>query len=524
MVVALPVDACSSLRNPSSAVRGAVVLARVGQCDLAQKAVNVNAAGAAALILIQDLSNSLLELPSPVDSNNSLVVDSLALSMVDSSVGLWMVGFIYEGGKLNLTYREVWLRGLSVHNGRLEIPLVSPPPTINADGRIKPDIIAPGFIITTTSPSTRRSSCNSQEYSGTSAATPLAAGHAALLRQYLRNGFYPTGARNDSTSAPFTPSGILLKPPRSPFVALDGFSSSKRNSRQLQFCIFRNKVKLIKILKLKLSDVVCISPIRIPSGAPHRGCQVLGAFNQSDLLSCLDLCRTLPYRVVLRRTLYSHSICPQGGWALNAGVQMGRGPDGYQGWGRLNLAGSLPLRGFTDPRVRLQLVDRGEFTAAGQSVSVGGITATGTGPVTAVLAYYDYPGDPNSMSVLVNNLDLELLVNDVAYLGNSEINSANPRPDVVNTVERVRLNAPPAGASLRIRVRAASLPSRELDPSRPQRWAVAVVGHFEGNLQSNLNPAWLKLMSPKPPPLPVRHLFVPIGLGQPPCPRRVVSF
>ncbi len=64
--------------------------------------------------------------------------------------------------------------------------------------------------------------------------------------------------------------------------------------------------------------------------------------------------------------------------------------------------------------------------------------------------------------------------------------------DTVNTVERVLLKAPPSGSTLRVTVTAPSLPSLTLDPATPQRWALAVVGHFTGYLQSDLNPFWLK--------------------------------
>jgi hypothetical protein len=69
----------------------------------------------------------------------------------------------------------------------------------------------------------------------------------------------------------------------------------------------------------------------------------------------------------------------QGSLAKAKGALLGPSPDGYQGWGRVNMAGSLPLVGFTDPRVKLQLLDRGQFTNPGQSVSVDGIYATGRG-------------------------------------------------------------------------------------------------------------------------------------------------
>ncbi len=80
-----------------------------------------------------------------------------------------------------------------------------------ADGRIKPDITVPGSSIVSANSDNNAASnnCASQAMSGTSMATPGAAGLTALIRQYFADGYYPTGGEV-STNA-FTPSAALLK-------------------------------------------------------------------------------------------------------------------------------------------------------------------------------------------------------------------------------------------------------------------------------------------------------------------------
>ncbi|GIL83916.1 hypothetical protein Vretifemale_12657 [Volvox reticuliferus] len=329
IVIARPIDACSPLLNPPSALSGALVLAVTGHCSIKDQAVKVEESGAAALMIIADSTDSFT---TPYLDNSQNTIKRIAVSMIQRDVGLTLVMFVYEGGILNFTRREVPVESTSI----VEYSSWGPTP----DGRLKPDIIAPGVSITSTDTTTRYpwDTCITRQYDGTSASTPLAAGNVAIIRQYLRTGFYPTGAPTDPGSAPFTPSGMLLK-------------------------------------------AIVIA-----------GAQSL-----------------------------------EGGWAFNGGVRMGPAPDGYQGWGRPNLATTLPLRGATDPRVRLQVADRGAFTASGQYVTLSGLTTTGTGPVTVVLAYYDYPAEPNALTALVNDLDLEVFVDDVAYLGNNAENAGTER-------------------------------------------------------------------------------------------------
>ena len=80
-----------------------------------------------------------------------------------------------------------------------------------ADGRIKPDIVAPGKYIISALSDGAQNTYNSGycHHGGTSMACPIAAGAAALVEQYFKDGFYPSGQKNAADG--FTPSGPLRK-------------------------------------------------------------------------------------------------------------------------------------------------------------------------------------------------------------------------------------------------------------------------------------------------------------------------
>jgi hypothetical protein len=80
-----------------------------------------------------------------------------------------------------------------------------------ADGRIKPDVTVPGSNIVSANNdlNVTTNNCGTLSLSGTSMASPGAAGLTALIRQYYTDGWYPTGSEVSTDG--FTPSAALLK-------------------------------------------------------------------------------------------------------------------------------------------------------------------------------------------------------------------------------------------------------------------------------------------------------------------------
>jgi hypothetical protein len=118
-----------------------------------------------------------------------------------------------------------------------------------ADGRLKPDIMAPGSsTISTSGDATSTTAIEpplSKSLSGTSMSAPTISGNAALLRQYFVDGFYPRGFQNlqasgdfiftdgfDGTAPPtdlvpvdtYNPSGMVMKA-----VLLNGTNTLQSN-------------------------------------------------------------------------------------------------------------------------------------------------------------------------------------------------------------------------------------------------------------------------------------------------------
>jgi hypothetical protein len=92
------------------------------------------------------------------------------------------------------------------------------------DGRVKPDIVAPGYTVMTARAKPGYGECDPSQRllppsgaldglayrHGTSFAAPVVSGAAAMVTQYFQDGFYPTGSKTSGDAYP-DPSGALVK-------------------------------------------------------------------------------------------------------------------------------------------------------------------------------------------------------------------------------------------------------------------------------------------------------------------------
>jgi len=79
-----------------------------------------------------------------------------------------------------------------------------------ADGRIKPDVVAPGsFVHSAGAHPDNPGSCSTTSMQGTSMATPITTGNAIIVRQYFVEGFQKDGSRNFDEG--IYPSAALIK-------------------------------------------------------------------------------------------------------------------------------------------------------------------------------------------------------------------------------------------------------------------------------------------------------------------------
>ncbi|BDA48510.1 probable serine protease/ABC transporter B family protein tagD [Coccomyxa sp. Obi] len=200
LLAANPMDACTALLWPES-FRNAVVLAQRGNCTFATKVSNAQKAGAVAVLMANNGTTGFFRMQP--DSTTSAISIPSASFPFSTAMPLWnslTAGMTLSAQFLPYTLPTDRFASLAFFS--------SIGPTL--DGRIKPDIIATGTTISTSSSRQANDyTCSLDAMRGTSMATPMVAGGLLLIRQYFTEGWYPSGAPNSSCS--YTPSGPLMK-------------------------------------------------------------------------------------------------------------------------------------------------------------------------------------------------------------------------------------------------------------------------------------------------------------------------
>jgi hypothetical protein len=288
-----------------------------------------------------------------------------------------------------------------------------------ADGRMKPDVAAPGSATVSARNSTSSTPVSNTvlapltaSNSGTSMATPTVAGNAALLRQYFSDGFYPRGFQNDGSGG-------------NDLIFADGFEQA---------------------------------PPQVTGGG-----ELVDAYN--------------PTGSVLKAVLLNGTVQTTSPATFpNTGTGWGRP------WldGNLWFKDTQP---DGDDSRRLRVFERtnasGLETGEVHEYTIDNIEAGAE--FRATLTWFDPAAAAGAVSTLVNNLDLEVVApGNQTYLGNvfsGNVSVTGGTADSKDTVEQVRFTAPVAG-SYTIRVKAASVPGSGEGGSDRQGYGLAVSGRF----------------------------------------------
>jgi len=204
---------CSAL--PSAT--GKFILAYAGSatgyalCTSARRARYAAAAGAVGLLLYWSSDSGILPVPGSGDVTD-LQGNAIYVAGISSADAATIVG-IPGGATVTGLALGPALTGSADTNYVPSSLAYYSSLGLTADGRIKPDVVGPGEYVWSAHAASDGSHPTGEAairpMRGTSMATPTVAGAAALVRQYFREGWYPTGTEHSANS--FTPSGALMK-------------------------------------------------------------------------------------------------------------------------------------------------------------------------------------------------------------------------------------------------------------------------------------------------------------------------
>ena len=223
-----PRDACSAATKAVAPAGGApppadyVLLVDRGGCNFFDKAKNAQAAGAKGVIVVNTLPEGYFTIEAPEDA---LAATPIAVPVLGGPLGVGQVlraALGEPGTLLDVTVSPAPAEGFQALPSYENIAQYSSFGPTRPDGRVKPDVVAPGGLVSAAGGPRLLAAlsrdgggggggqCATTYEQGTSMATPVVAGSVALIRQYFTDAYYPAGSKGAGAPHP-NPSGYLLK-------------------------------------------------------------------------------------------------------------------------------------------------------------------------------------------------------------------------------------------------------------------------------------------------------------------------
>lgn len=194
LALTAPIDACTALQNPNE-LSGTVAMVERGNCTFVEKSLAAQNAGAVAILVYDS------EVGAYFQAFSDGAQASIPVMTIPRRLGQNIVAVLEAGRRANATFGPATEPAYGFEN----LASFSSQGPVNPDNRVKPDLVAPGTIVSAAAGTT----CDTAIFGGTSMATPVIASSALLVKQYFEDGYYPTGAPTPSNA--LKPSSALIK-------------------------------------------------------------------------------------------------------------------------------------------------------------------------------------------------------------------------------------------------------------------------------------------------------------------------
>ncbi|QDZ18647.1 subtilisin-like serine protease [Chloropicon primus] len=274
MVGAKPLKACDALYNADD-VKGKVVIIERGMCPFTEKARNAQTAGAKAVLIYNNKEKGFYYMAGKkTDPGDDITIPSYSISL---RYGQQVINAFEDGESLQVLFQG-GASDVPTYETLAEYSSVGP----TFDERIKPEILAPGNLVSAGVPLLSRKSCYVKEQSGTSMAVPVVSGAAVLIRQYFTEGRHKV----DGVSQFTHPSGALIKAVLlNGAKPLDGYSEAGYPMNEVPSfeqgfgrVLLKRSLPLDSSFKLFVQDAVAIS-----TGDVHSYCIETGDEGKLDV-------------------------------------------------------------------------------------------------------------------------------------------------------------------------------------------------------------------------------------------------